>query len=44
MPIQDVRTLWNSTFLMLRRVKRPQVSITEFCDQFNWEDLALDDD
>jgi hypothetical protein len=44
MPIQDVRTRWNSTFLMLRRVKRLRVYIMKFCDQFNCEDLALDDD
>lgn len=30
-PIQDVRTRWNSTFLMLRRAKRLQSTFDEFC-------------
>ncbi|OQD76768.1 hypothetical protein PENANT_c118G07329 [Penicillium antarcticum] len=33
-PIQDVRTRWNSTFLMLRRAKRLQSIYTRFCSQF----------
>lgn len=45
MPIQDVKTRWNSTFLMLRRAKRLRTAITEYCVQFNCkEDFALDDD
>ncbi|KAJ5557712.1 hypothetical protein N7513_003298 [Penicillium frequentans] len=44
MPIQDVRTRWNSTFLMLRRAKRLRVFITKYCDQFNCKDFVLDDD
>ncbi|KAJ5120790.1 uncharacterized protein N7515_010178 [Penicillium bovifimosum] len=44
MPIQDVRTRWNSTFLMLRRAKRLRVFIMKYCDQFNCKDFALDDD
>ncbi|KAJ5364993.1 uncharacterized protein N7496_010706 [Penicillium cataractarum] len=31
MPIQDVKTRWNSTFLMLRRVKRLCAIFTPFC-------------
>lgn len=44
MPIQDVRTRWNSTFLMLRRAKRLRVFIIKYCDQFNCKDFALNDD
>lgn len=33
-PIQDVRTRWNSTFLMLRRAKRLQPILNQFCSQF----------
>ncbi|EYE89961.1 uncharacterized protein EURHEDRAFT_436400, partial [Aspergillus ruber CBS 135680] len=34
-PIQDVKTRWNSTFLMLRRAKRLQFIFDEFCKQYN---------
>jgi len=44
MPLQDVKTRWNSTFLMLRRAKRLRGFILQFCDQFNCKDFALDDD
>ncbi|KAJ6105315.1 hypothetical protein N7523_010125 [Penicillium sp. IBT 18751x] len=44
MPLQDVKTRWNSTFLMLRRAKRLRVFITQFCDQFDYQDFALHDD
>jgi hypothetical protein len=45
MPIQDVTTRWNSTFLMLRRAKRLRSFITQFYDQFNYsKDFALNDD
>jgi hypothetical protein len=30
-PIQDVKTRWNSTFLMLRRAKRLQSVFDTFC-------------
>ncbi|KAJ5849405.1 hypothetical protein N7534_008094 [Penicillium rubens] len=33
-PIQDVRTRWNSTFLMLRRAKRLQPIFDEFRSQY----------
>lgn len=44
MLIQDIRTRWNSTFLMLHRAKRLRVFIIKFYDQFNCKDFALDDD
>lgn len=44
MPIQDVTTRWNSTFLMLRRGKRLRSFITQYCAQFNYGDSALDND
>ncbi|EED14179.1 hypothetical protein TSTA_103980 [Talaromyces stipitatus ATCC 10500] len=34
-PIQDVRTRWNSTFLMLRRAKKLQSAFDKFCSQYN---------
>ncbi|CAP94930.1 hypothetical protein N7489_004599 [Penicillium chrysogenum] len=40
-PIQDVRTRWNSTFLMLRRAKRLQSTFDEFCTQYDQDDFAL---
>ncbi|KAI3286490.1 hypothetical protein DTO002I6_8161 [Penicillium roqueforti] len=38
-PIQDVRTRWNSTFLMLRRAKRLQSVLNEFCSQYDNQEL-----
>lgn len=43
-PIQDVRTRWNSTFLMLRRAKRLRDFFGPFCADYNCEDMALDDE
>ncbi|CAP79491.1 Pc19g00750 [Penicillium rubens Wisconsin 54-1255] len=40
-PIQDVRTRWNSTFLMLRRAKRLQSTFDEFCSQYDQDHFAL---
>lgn len=34
MPLQDVKTRWNSTFLMLRHAKRLRGFIMQFCDQY----------
>ena len=44
MPIQDVKTRWNSTFLMLRRAKRLRTAINEYCRQFNCTEFELDDE
>ncbi|KAJ5355553.1 uncharacterized protein N7496_012765, partial [Penicillium cataractarum] len=44
MPIQDVRTRWNSTFLMLRRARRLQSAFDDFCVQFNLADVKIDRD
>ncbi|KAJ5253812.1 uncharacterized protein N7525_007394 [Penicillium rubens] len=41
-PIQDVRTRWNSTFLMLRRAKRLQPIFDEFCSHYGHPHLMLD--
>ncbi|KAJ5742625.1 uncharacterized protein N7511_011357 [Penicillium nucicola] len=40
-PIQDVKTRWNSTFLMLRRAKRLQSTFDEFCEHYGQEQFAL---
>ena len=40
-PIQDVRTRWNSTFLMLRRAKRLQSVFDTFCSQYEQPHFAL---
>ncbi|KAG2000826.1 hypothetical protein GB937_010790 [Aspergillus fischeri] len=40
-PIQDVRTRWNSTYLMLRRAKRLQSVFDGFCAQYSRHDLQL---
>ena len=40
-PIQDVRTRWNSMFLMLRRAKRLQLTFNNFCSQYNQDHFAL---
>lgn len=39
--MQDVRTRWNSTYLMLRRAKRLQTVCDEFCVQYSRHDLQL---
>jgi len=44
MPIQDVKTRWNSTFLMLRRAKRLRVIFAPFCAEYDREDLLLNDE
>ncbi|KAJ5460955.1 uncharacterized protein N7458_002507 [Penicillium daleae] len=36
MPIQDIKTRWNSTFLMLRRAKRLQSAFDDFCRQVDY--------
>lgn len=41
-PIQDVKTRWNSTFLMLRRAKRLQPIFNLFCLQNGHDHLILD--
>ncbi|KAF4213877.1 hypothetical protein CNMCM6805_003710 [Aspergillus fumigatiaffinis] len=44
MPIQDVKTRWNSTFLMLQRAKRLQSTYNAFCSesQYALPHLTLD--
>lgn len=44
MPIQDVRTRWNSTFLMLRHAQRLQSAFDGFCAEFNLPDMKMDKD
>ncbi|CEJ62588.1 hypothetical protein PMG11_11085 [Penicillium brasilianum] len=44
MPIQDVKTRWNSTFLMLRRAKRLCAIFTPFCVEYDREDLLLNNE
>lgn len=39
-PIQDVRTRWNSTFLMLRRAKRLRDIFTQFCADYDCEEMV----
>ena len=43
-PIQDVKTRWNSTFLMLRRAKRLQSFFKPFCEEYDCEGLLLNDE
>jgi hypothetical protein len=43
-PIQDVKTRWNSTFLMLRRAKRLRPIFTPFCIEYDREYLLLNDE
>jgi hypothetical protein len=43
-PIQDVRTRWNSTFLMLRRAKRLRAFFTLFCTEYGCEEMLLNDE
>ncbi|EED18968.1 hypothetical protein TSTA_126760 [Talaromyces stipitatus ATCC 10500] len=40
-PIQDVATQWNSTFLMLVRAKKLQQTFDAFCSQYDQEHFAL---
>ena len=40
-PIQDVRTRWNSTYLMLQRAKRLQSFFNQYCSQWDCPDLKL---
>jgi hypothetical protein len=40
-PIQDVATRWNSTFLMLVRAKKLQQTFDAFCSQYDQEYFAL---
>ncbi|KAJ6096882.1 hypothetical protein N7486_007628 [Penicillium sp. IBT 16267x] len=40
-PIQDVRTRWNSTFLMLRRAKRLHITFDEYCSHHDQPHFAL---
>jgi hypothetical protein len=43
-PIQDIRTRWNSTFLMLRRAKRLQPIFDEFCSEYGHPHLKIHSD
>jgi hypothetical protein len=43
-PIQDVRTRWNSTFLMLRRAKRLRDIFAPFCTEYDCEEMLLNDE
>lgn len=40
-PIQDVKTRWNSTFLMLRRAKRLCTIFSLFCAEYDCEEMLL---
>ncbi|KAJ5471453.1 hypothetical protein N7530_008810 [Penicillium desertorum] len=40
-PIQDVKTRWNSTFLMLRRAKRLRTIFSLFCIEYDCEEMLL---
>jgi hypothetical protein len=44
MPIQYVRTRWNSTFLMIRRAPQLQPTFDEFCAQFDLTEMKMDKD
>ncbi|KAJ5316470.1 hypothetical protein N7476_006777 [Penicillium atrosanguineum] len=43
-PIQDVRTRWNSTFLMLRRAKRLRDIFAPFYTEYDCEEMLLNDE
>jgi hypothetical protein len=42
-PLQDVKTRWNSTYLMLRRAKRLRSIFTLFCIEYETEEMLLSD-
>ena len=42
LPIQDVKTRWNSTFLILRRAKRLRLIFDQYCLKYNQSHLILD--
>lgn len=44
MLIQDVKTQWNSIFLMLHHAKRLCAIFTPFCVEYNCEDLLLNNE
>lgn len=44
MPLQDVKTRWNSTFLMLRRAKRLRSFFQPFCDEYERPEMVLEDE
>ncbi|KAJ6125924.1 hypothetical protein N7471_010417 [Penicillium samsonianum] len=44
LPIQDVKTRWNSTFLMLRRAKRLQLVFNKYCSENQYAQFTLDRD
>ncbi|KAJ5379647.1 uncharacterized protein N7496_002075 [Penicillium cataractarum] len=44
LPMQDVKTRWNSTFLMLRRAKRLRATFDEYCPEYDLQDLVLSPD
>lgn len=43
-PIQDVRTRWNSTFLMLQRAKRLQSDLDQYCLAYRVNHLMINSD
>ena len=43
-PIQDIRTRWNSTYLMLRRAKRLRAVFLPFCTEYDCEEMLLNDE
>ena len=43
-PIQDVRTRWNSIFLMLRRAKRLRAIFPSFYAEYDCEEMLLSDE
>jgi hypothetical protein len=40
-PIQDVRTRWNSTYLMLQRAKRLQSDLDQYCRTYRADQLMI---